>query len=328
MEPRQRAAAQELGGAPRGASADAARRPRSRRLGGRRHLRDEADATSWGEEKVQPEMLKYLYERVSTVLDTAGHSGILIADQPPGDRTDEKRWLGQALALAENGTQYIAPDLNRIVLPVLTARSDHLDLLQLADLVTAATTALIAGSEHAAPYRDLIMSLLAKNPTRSTRSPWLRSARVPSAAGPGPTTATGHPQWPPWPPSSDRKRSPPSPGRRAYAARYAPASPLCVSARSARPSSVPSGPPPRPDRAGETASCPTAGCWSNGPRTPGLPPNTGCPACRPTPRSPTWSGWPRSAGASSTTTANSSTAWAWTTSKAGPGPAGTTTSPS
>ncbi len=30
-------------------------------------------------------------------------------------------------------------------------------------LVTAATTALIAGSEHAAPYRDLIMSLLVKN---------------------------------------------------------------------------------------------------------------------------------------------------------------------
>ncbi|PWJ02395.1 hypothetical protein DKG34_38955 [Streptomyces sp. NWU49] len=119
--------------------------------------------TSWGKKKVQLEMHKYLYERVSMVLDNAGHSGILIADQPPGDRTDEKRWLGQALALTENGTQYIAPDPNRIVLPVLTARSDHLDLLQLTNLVTAATTALIAGSEHAAPYRDLIMSLLAKN---------------------------------------------------------------------------------------------------------------------------------------------------------------------
>lgn len=118
---------------------------------------------SWGKEKIQLEMLKYLYERVSMVLDNSGHSGILIADQPPGDRTDEKRWLGQALALTNHGTQYIAADPNRIVLPVLTARSDHLDLLQLADLATSATTALIAGSEHAAPYRDLIKSLLAKN---------------------------------------------------------------------------------------------------------------------------------------------------------------------
>ncbi|MFI1651998.1 hypothetical protein ACH4XT_34430 [Streptomyces avidinii] len=118
---------------------------------------------SWGKEKIQMEMLTYLYERVSMVLDNAGDSGILIADQPPGDRTDEKQWLGRALALTENGTQYIAPDPNRIVLPVLTARSDHLDLLQPADLVTAATTALIAGSEHAAPYRGLIKGLLAKN---------------------------------------------------------------------------------------------------------------------------------------------------------------------
>jgi hypothetical protein len=118
---------------------------------------------SWGKEKIQLEMLKYLYERVSMMLDNAGHSGILIADQPPGDRADEKRWLGQALTLTKNGTQYIAPTPNRIALPVLTARSDHVDLLQLADLVTAATTALIAGSEHAAPYRDMIKDLLAKN---------------------------------------------------------------------------------------------------------------------------------------------------------------------
>lgn len=54
-------------------------------------------------------MLTSLYERVSMVLDNVGHSGILIADQPPGDRTDEKRWLGQALALTDNGTRYIAP---------------------------------------------------------------------------------------------------------------------------------------------------------------------------------------------------------------------------
>ena len=49
---------------------------------------------------------------------------------------------------------------------------------------------------------------------------------------------------------------------------------------------------------------------------------------RPTPRSTTWSAWPRSAGGSNTTTANSKPASAWTTSKAAPSPAGTATSPS
>lgn len=46
----------------------------------------------------------------------------------------------------------------------------------------------------------------------------------------------------------------------ARAARYGPASPPCASARPARPSSVRSGPPPRPNRAGGTGCCPTAGC--------------------------------------------------------------------
>ncbi|MFI9585565.1 hypothetical protein ACIHCQ_27810 [Streptomyces sp. NPDC052236] len=118
---------------------------------------------SWSEQKIKLEMLTYLYERVSMVLDTAGDSGVLIADQPPGGRVDEKRWLAETLDLTKNGTQYIDANPNRIVLPVLTTRSDHVDLLQLADLVTAATTALVAGSPHAAPYRDLVFSLLAKN---------------------------------------------------------------------------------------------------------------------------------------------------------------------
>jgi len=118
---------------------------------------------SWDEQKIKLEMLRYLYERVSMSLYYEGESGVLIADQPPGDRRDEKRWLAQTLELTENGTQYIAPEPNRILLPVLTTRSDHVDLLQLADLATSAVTALVAGSRHAEPYRDLLLDLLARN---------------------------------------------------------------------------------------------------------------------------------------------------------------------
>ena len=51
-------------------------------------------------------------------------------------------------------------------------------------------------------------------------------------------------------------------------------------------------------------SLPDAGCWPNGRPKPTSPPTTGCPTCRRTPPSPSWPGWPRSAGGSSTITAS------------------------
>ena len=47
-----------------------------------------------------------------------------------------------------------------------------------------------------------------------------------------------------------------------------------------------------------------AGCWPNGRPRPASPPTTGCLTCQKTLPSPSSSGWPRSAGGSSTTTAN------------------------
>lgn len=106
-------------------------------------------------------MLEYLYERVTYTLGE--DKGILIADQPGGGRKDETRWLADALALDTDGTQYVKPVDKQILLPIITTRSDHVDHLQLADLVAAATTALIAGATSADPYKDLIYKLLATN---------------------------------------------------------------------------------------------------------------------------------------------------------------------
>ena len=71
-------------------------------------------------------------------------------------------------------------------------------------------------------------------------------------------------------------------------------------------------------------------CWllAEWPPKPMSPPITGCLTCPPIRRSTSWSGWPRSDGASSMTTANSSTASGWAASKAARSPAGTATSPS
>ncbi|MFF5257019.1 DUF3800 domain-containing protein [Streptomyces leeuwenhoekii] len=115
----------------------------------------------YSENQLKMEMLEYLYERVTYTLGE--DKGILIADQPGGGRKDETRWLADALALDTDGTQYVKPADKQILLPVITTRSDHVDHLQLADLVAAATTALIAGATSADPYRDLIYKLLAKN---------------------------------------------------------------------------------------------------------------------------------------------------------------------
>lgn len=115
----------------------------------------------YSESQLKREMLEYLYERVTYTLGE--DKGILIADQPGGGRKDETRWLADALALDTDGTQYVKPADKQILLPIITTRSDHVDHLQLADLVAAATTALIAGATSADPYRDLIHKLLATN---------------------------------------------------------------------------------------------------------------------------------------------------------------------
>ena len=58
--------------------------------------------------------------------------------------------------------------------------------------------------------------------------------------------------------------------------------------------------PPRPP----TAACRNAGCWPNGRPKPTSPPTTGYRTCPRILPSPSWSGWPRSGGGSSTTTAS------------------------
>jgi hypothetical protein len=115
----------------------------------------------WTEEQLKSEMLEYLYERVTYAFGE--EQGVLIADQPGGGRGDETRWLSDALALDTDGTQYVKPENKQILLPIVTTRSDHVDHLQLADLVVAATTALIAGASAGDRYRDLIRAVLVKN---------------------------------------------------------------------------------------------------------------------------------------------------------------------
>jgi len=66
------------------------------------------------------------------------------------------------LELTNYGTQYIDP--RHIVLPIVTTPSKHLRQLQLADLVTGATTAAVAGgNRYADELAPLLLTLAHKN---------------------------------------------------------------------------------------------------------------------------------------------------------------------
>lgn len=88
-------------------------------------------------------LLGWFFERFSHCIRANDDIGMIIADKPGGSHREDHRWLAQTLELTEQGTEYVTPD--HIALPVLTAPSHHVPLLQLADLVVAATTAAVAG---------------------------------------------------------------------------------------------------------------------------------------------------------------------------------------
>ena len=108
--------------------------------------------------EVGREMLKWLFERISMYLANHADPGVVVADKPGGGAREEKQWLAETLQLTNDGTEYVRP--GRIVLPIVTADSQHVPHLQLADLVTAATTAAIAGRRSGLNVAPLLAKLM------------------------------------------------------------------------------------------------------------------------------------------------------------------------
>jgi hypothetical protein len=84
--------------------------------------------------------------------------GIVIADKPGDGPREDSRWLGETLRLTNDGTRYLRA--NRIVLPIMTAESRYVPHLQPADLVTAATTAAVAGRKSGLALAPLLAQLM------------------------------------------------------------------------------------------------------------------------------------------------------------------------
>lgn len=115
----------------------------------------------WERDKVAPEILKYLYERIEMCLDDHDDLGAVIADVPGGGQVQHAKWLAETLPLTERGTVYVKSE--RVVLPMVIAPSHHVPHLALADLVTAATTAAVAGRPGGFALVPLLNQLAHKN---------------------------------------------------------------------------------------------------------------------------------------------------------------------
>jgi Protein of unknown function (DUF3800) len=115
----------------------------------------------WPQEKVQVEILKWLYERISMSLANQTDIGVVIADEPGGGAREQRRWLADTLELTSYGTEYVTAD--RVVLPIVTTPSHHVRHLQLADLVVGATVAAVAGNRYALDLAPLLRQLAHKN---------------------------------------------------------------------------------------------------------------------------------------------------------------------
>jgi hypothetical protein len=69
--------------------------------------------------------------------------GLIICDRPGGSKKEEDVMLAQVLDTILEGTDFIPP--TQVVLNILTTSSHLVTELQLADLVTGITTAMVAG---------------------------------------------------------------------------------------------------------------------------------------------------------------------------------------
>ena len=82
-------------------------------------------------------------ERFNNFLTSCRTLGMVISAKPGGGHSDEIKFLEGCLETLNIGTEFV--DFDRIVMNVVTAPFQNSRLLQLADLVTSCTTAMVAG---------------------------------------------------------------------------------------------------------------------------------------------------------------------------------------
>lgn len=106
--------------------------------------------------------IDYLFERMAVHLEKRDANAILVADRPGRGKNQEEQFLSDFVQRIQSGTVHVSPD--RILLNVLTTPSNLVRQLQLADLVTGITTAMVCGlDKYAGPLFPTVQQLLIEN---------------------------------------------------------------------------------------------------------------------------------------------------------------------
>lgn len=95
------------------------------------------------------DVTRLLLERVNTYLSYRGRDAAVVVDRPSGNRSEEDAFLRGCLETLDAGTTYVTFD--RVAINVVSTPSKLVRCLQLADLATGCTTALVAGEDRYAP---------------------------------------------------------------------------------------------------------------------------------------------------------------------------------
>jgi len=105
-------------------------------------------------------------ERADQLFYSYHRKGIVIIDKPGGGQKQDKDFVSKCLETLERGTSYVK--FNSIPLPVMTADSKHIRLLQLADVVIGCCLARLSGENKYSPaIFDLIKPILRKEKGRT-----------------------------------------------------------------------------------------------------------------------------------------------------------------
>ena len=107
-----------------------------------------------------------LLERVDNMLSRQDETGVVIVDRQGGGRQDDDAFLLNCLETLREGTDYTS--LQRIPVNVLSAPSKFLRCLQLADLITGSTLALVGGEAVYSPplFENSVLPLLYRDSNR------------------------------------------------------------------------------------------------------------------------------------------------------------------